>query len=184
MATKPDQSRRERLFRPLTVEQQHAIDLLILGHTDAEVAEAVGVARTTISEWRVRHPLFGATLEQRRAEIWRAPQEKLRSLASTAVDTLAGAVQAGDLKASIELLKCIGMYGGLVNAIGEQDPHKRLAHEVDRQLSATGMSPHDQDIHELLTKLENPAYAAMRAAIQAELEREYLLPDDRAAGSR
>jgi hypothetical protein len=183
MATKPDQSRPERLFRPLTVEQQHAIDLLILGHTDAEVAEAVGVARTTISEWRMRHPLFGATLEQRRAEIWRAPQEKLRSLASTAVETLAAAVEQRDLKACIELLKCIGMYGGVVNVIGEQDPHKRLAREVDRQLSATGMPPRDQGIDDLLIKLENPAYAAMRAAIQGELEREYLLTDDPGAGA-
>jgi hypothetical protein len=82
-------------------------------------------------------------------------------------------VESRDLKASIALL----------NGIFEQDLHRLLAQEVDYQLSATGMSPHDRDIHELLTRLENPAYAAMRAKIQAELEREYLLPEDQVAGA-
>ena len=73
-------------FRPLTVAQENAIDALILGRTDGDVAALVGVDRGTVWAWRHSHPLFAATLEQRRADLWRAPQEKLRSLAMRAAD--------------------------------------------------------------------------------------------------
>ena len=44
-----------------------------------------------------------------------------------AVANLAAAVEGGDLKASIEILKAVGMYGdGTMNAIHEQDPDVRL----------------------------------------------------------
>ena len=33
----------------LSVEQQNAIDLLTLGHTDLKVARTVGVSRTTVT---------------------------------------------------------------------------------------------------------------------------------------
>src|SRR5882724_4191154 len=49
-------------FKPLSIEQQNAIGLLILGKSDKEVAEAVGVNRTTIWEWRTAHPIFMAPL--------------------------------------------------------------------------------------------------------------------------
>ena len=118
-----DKTPQKPTFKPLSIEQENAIDLLIAGHTDQQVADAVGKDRTTIWGWRHEHPLFMATLARRRAEVWRVPQEKLRGLLSKAVVNLAAAVEAGDLKASIEVLKAVGMYGdGTMNAIGEQDP--------------------------------------------------------------
>jgi len=43
---------RERSEAPkLTPEQLNAIDLLIFGKTDKEVAETIGVGRNTISKW-------------------------------------------------------------------------------------------------------------------------------------
>jgi hypothetical protein len=65
-----------------------------------------------------------ATLERRRDEVWRQPQERLRSLMSKAVENVAGLVESGDYDASIELLKITGMYRGLANHISEQDPEK------------------------------------------------------------
>jgi hypothetical protein len=110
-------------FKPLTIEQENAIDQLILGQNDREVAEIEGVNRMTVWQWRHEHAVFMAELERRRADVWRAPQEKLRSLMGKAVSNLAAGVEGGDLKASIELLKAVGMYGdGTMNAIGEQDP--------------------------------------------------------------
>src|SRR5688500_20100455 len=106
-------------FKPLTIEQENAVDSLITGATDAETAARVGVTRTTISEWR-HNPLFVATLEQRRAELWRAPQEKLRSLAMKDVEKLAVAIESGDLKASVDILQFIGIYYA-VEQIGDTD---------------------------------------------------------------
>ena len=54
----------------LTPEQLNAIDLLILGKTDREVAEAVGVRRETVTKWH-KNPFFIAELNVKREELWR-----------------------------------------------------------------------------------------------------------------
>jgi hypothetical protein len=124
----PSKSQQKPTWKPLSIAQENAIDLLILGKSDREVADTVGVNRTTIWEWRTAHPLVMATLERRRAEVWRQPQERLRSLLAKAVENLAAAVEGGDLKASIEVLKAVGMYGnGTMHAIHEQDPEPLIA---------------------------------------------------------
>ena len=152
-------------FRPLTVVQENAIDALVLGHTDGEVAAAVGVDRGTVWGWRHEHPLFRATLERRRAELWRAPHEKLRALALKAVENLATAVETGDLKASVELLKCIGLYG-VVAPTGETDPHALLRQQVEARLEEecpTGV------MHEFLIDQARPGWHQRKQAIEAEL---------------
>src|SRR6267378_671420 len=69
----------------LTVEQRNAIDLLILGQTDHAVAATVGVARETVSRWRL-NPYFVATLNQQRQALWSTAHERLRSLVHRAID--------------------------------------------------------------------------------------------------
>ncbi len=39
--------------RELTIEQQRAIDELVLGKSDQEVAESIGVHRVTVTKWRL-----------------------------------------------------------------------------------------------------------------------------------
>src|SRR5882724_1139568 len=90
--------------KPLSIEQRNAIDLLILGKTDQETADTVGVTRETVWSWRHEHPIFMSTLERRRAEVWGTTGERLRSLMAKAVDNLAEAVESGDVRVSIELL--------------------------------------------------------------------------------
>jgi hypothetical protein len=167
----PDNSQQKPTFKPLSIEQQNAIDLLILGKSDQETADAVGVDRSTIWSWKKENPLFIATLERRRAEVWRQPQERLRSLMSKAVENVAGLVEAGDYDASIELLKITGMYRGLANHIGEQDPEKVFDAIVERRLAAEKIPGHMDD---LLIKLDdNPRKAQRKSEIEAELWRKY-----------
>ena len=64
----------------LSIEQHNAIDLLIYGKPDREVAEMVGVSRETVTRWRNENPYFIAGLNQKREELWRAAHDKLRSL--------------------------------------------------------------------------------------------------------
>lgn len=89
MATKPDNPRLE-----LRIIQLNAIDLLALGMTDAEVAEAVGVSRQTVNGWRNHHPGFIAALNVRRREVWGTACDRLRALLPKAVDALEAAVTA------------------------------------------------------------------------------------------
>lgn len=114
-----------------------------------------------------------ATLARRRAEVWRAPQEKLRGLLSKAVENLAAAVESGDSKASIEVLKAVGMYGdGTMNAIGETDPERLLQTQAQAQLAHEGIP---RDAHEMLGRLlETTAYRVRLEEITAHLRRVYL----------
>jgi hypothetical protein len=152
-------------FKPLTIEQENAIDLLILGRSDREVAATVGVDRTTVWSWRAHHPLFGAELNRRRLDLFRAAQHRLLALVAKAIDNVEAAVAAGDVKASVELLKAVGVYGAPV-PVGETDPEVILESWVDEAMAREGLEPDASPLAELLQKPPNPAYVARRVELR------------------
>jgi hypothetical protein len=158
-------------WKPLSPAQEQAIELLLLGHTDSDVAAALDRDRATIAQWRTAHPLFQATLARRRAEMWEAPQQKLLALALKAAENLGQAIEAGDVPASLALLKCLGLWG-VAPAPGEQDPHALLRAQAKAQVAREGV--HENPQLEMLTQLANPRWAERLAAAQEALEREYL----------
>jgi len=84
----------------LTPEQLNAIDLLILGKTDREVAEAVGVRRETVTKWH-KNPFFSAELSIRREVLWVDAKLRLKSLAHEAVNVLTRGLSSQDEKVAI-----------------------------------------------------------------------------------
>jgi hypothetical protein len=171
--TKPHKTSQSPAYKPLSPEQENAIDLLILGKPDREVAELAGVTRETVWHWRHEHSVFMATLERRRAEVWRQPQERLRSLLSKAVENLAAAVEEGDRKASIEVLKAVGLYGdGTMNAIHEQDPEKLIRRQAEAQVDREGVPKNA--LLAMAESLDTAAYRTRLAEVEAELRRVYL----------
>ena len=60
----PSKTQQKPTFRPLSIEQKNAIDQLITGATDAEVAAAVGVDRSTVVVARLDRRTVTATGEQ------------------------------------------------------------------------------------------------------------------------
>jgi hypothetical protein len=100
-ATKSDKTRQ------LSIEQENAIEYLLQGKSDATAAEAVGVARQTVWEWRNRNPLFIAELNRRRFELWDEAQERMKSLANRALDVLELQLSSGDPKAALAAAKYI-----------------------------------------------------------------------------
>ncbi|HQB08175.1 MAG TPA: hypothetical protein PK712_09965, partial [Rectinema sp.] len=99
----------------LTPEQLNAIDLLILGKTDREVSEIVGVRRETITKWH-KNPFFTAELNVKREELWRDSKLRLKSLAHEAVNILTNGLHSSDEKiaitAAVHILKTVGLYDG------------------------------------------------------------------------
>ncbi len=104
--TKPDTIRHE-----LSLAQLNALDLLIVGKTDREVADAVGVTRQTVHGWRQAHPWFQAELNQRRQELWGVAVDQLRALLPRAVAVLAQELERGDTRAkvAVEILRLAGL---------------------------------------------------------------------------
>src|SRR5438067_5299377 len=94
----------------LSVEQQNAIDLLITGQSDTEVATVVGVTRQTICVWRNHHPGFQATLHARRQAVWGAAVDRLRELLPRAGERLEAELDGPDgWKIALRLIEATGL---------------------------------------------------------------------------
>lgn len=132
----------------LTEQQITAVDLLATGSNLTAVAEKLGVARQTVSEWRNHHAGFIAQLNLRRQEIWCQHSDKLRALIAPALDALESELLGENrLQAALAILKLAGSQ----QPTGSTDPH-----EVARLLSLE-KSERDSDMlsRELLTMTWN-----------------------------
>jgi len=99
----PDKSRH------LSEQQLKAIDLLLLGKTDAEVAKEVGVTRQTVNEWKNKNDLFIVELNRRREALRDAVRERLLNIAYKAVDTVEKEIENGNWKLAMDLLKALDL---------------------------------------------------------------------------
>jgi len=170
--TKSDKFR-QTTFRPLSVEQLTAIDVLVMGKPDAEAAEAAGVTRPTVTDWRNHHPVFIATLNARRSALWADAHERLRALVGQAIANLETAVQEGKIPVSIEVLKIVGLYGAVGAPSGPTDPEVIIRDTAEAQATREGLSTHH--LKDLLSKLDqNPARVQRIEELRAELRATYL----------
>ena len=97
--------------RELSTGQLNAVDVLVVGGTDADAAQAAGVSRPTVWTWRNRNPHFRAELNRRRQEVWGASVERVRALIPTALDAIERELMGGSdaYKAALKLLDLAGM---------------------------------------------------------------------------
>ena len=99
----------------LNIEQENAIDLLIQGKSDREVAESVNVSRQTVTQWRNHDAPFVAALNARRHEVWGTQTERLRTLVEQAVGVLESDLNSEDMRlrqtAAVHILKVVGLCG-------------------------------------------------------------------------
>ena len=103
--TKSNESSQGTSGPRLSMEQLNAIDILVQGRTDQETAETVGVARETVTRWRNDNPHFTAELNRQRRLIWGDSHDRLRALASKAVDTLETSLDEGDSRVALEVIQ-------------------------------------------------------------------------------
>ena len=113
--------------RQLSIEQENAIDLLLQGKSDKEVAEVVGVSRQTVTEWRNRNPLFAAELNRKRQEVWGGQTERLRQLIARAVSVLEEDMQQTQDRrlrqaAAVHVLRAAGLSGTNLAPSGATTP--------------------------------------------------------------
>jgi hypothetical protein len=166
---KPDKTLHR--YKPLTPEMENAIDLLVTGKSDREVGAAVGVSRQTIAQWR-QHPVFIAELNRRRQTLWADAHARLRALIGGAVDVLEDAVREGDLRAAIEVLKAVKLYGEVGPPTGATEPDVIVRQQAAAQLECEG-TPKNA-LAAMVENLETAAYRARLAEVEAEIRRQYL----------
>ena len=139
---------------PLSPEQLNAIDLLIQGKSDQEVADIVGKDRTTVCRWKTRVPFFMATLEAKRQELFGVALQRLRNLLSRAIDNIQGSIEDGDVKSSFELIKATGLWAAAPPS-GETNV-RILSEQICLEVLAREHIPEKEDF--LLNIGKNPRY--------------------------
>jgi hypothetical protein len=155
-----------------TLPQLNAIDLLAAGKTDTETATALELHRTTVTKWRLYDPVFQAALNRRRAEVWGAAADRLRSLIPKALDVLADALGTKmnymDVKAAVAILRLAPPAGDALT-IGPTDADEIVSGIVRHRRSATpgvldgllddgkGLPPMDQHVQDVWRELEAKA---------------------------
>jgi transposase-like protein len=93
----------------LAGEQQAALDYLRLGKSVSETARAAGIGRSTIYHWLKNDPAFQAAFNQWQDEIEQSSRARLTMLTDKAVDALVRALDDGDARAAMQLVKGIGL---------------------------------------------------------------------------
>jgi hypothetical protein len=97
----------------LSVKQENAIDLLVQGKNDREVAAAIGANRVTVTRWRTQNACFAAELARRRDGVWGCALERLRALSTPALDALEEELArvSGPARAriAVDVLKLVGL---------------------------------------------------------------------------
>ena len=103
----------------LSEQQRTACDLIVAGRNLQDVAEAVGVARPTVSRWLNHEPAFIAAVNARRQELWESTVDELRGLIPQALQVLKAELDGETpLKAAIEIMRAAGFYGSVGRPAG------------------------------------------------------------------
>jgi hypothetical protein len=114
----------------LTEQQVAAVELLLQGLTEVEVAARLHVNRTSIYRWRTRSPLFRAFLDQQRRAVYDQSAERIRGAMLPAIELLEQQVRDAAtspdraIRAAGMLLK-LAAARGLATPPAPEPPHPR-----------------------------------------------------------
>ncbi len=128
--------------RDLSASQLKALGALLSGEAITRAAEAAGVDRSTVHRWLREDWSFQAALNRGRRELRDAVLSCLLRSAEQAAGVVARAVDEGDLKVALAVLKGLGLLSGGIVEIETDDPgalrdHAELAareEEREREL--------------------------------------------------
>ena len=91
----------------LSLKQHYAIELLLIGKNDAEVAALIGVDSAIVGQWQSQ-AAFIVAINALRAAAWSDSVTRLKSLMSRALDVVEEAVVRGDETVAISFLQALG----------------------------------------------------------------------------
>ncbi|HUB24477.1 MAG TPA: hypothetical protein VL992_03530 [Tepidisphaeraceae bacterium] len=93
----------------LPTEQREAMEALLKGCSISAAAQASGVTRQTVHNWLKKNPAFQAVYNQWQAEVKESCRNRLLMLSDKAASTLERALEEGDARSALQLLKAIGL---------------------------------------------------------------------------
>src|SRR5688572_22298546 len=85
----------------LSERQWKAVDLLLRGLSDQEVANQLGVDRGTVLRWRSKSVAFGRELDRQRRRLWEQSAAEIQSMVGPALSILRKQLASGDERTAI-----------------------------------------------------------------------------------
>ncbi|HEY59700.1 MAG TPA: helix-turn-helix domain-containing protein [Anaerolineae bacterium] len=99
----------------LSDKQEMALELVITGMTDREIAKRVGVSRQWVNTWRNQDAEFMYALQLRRQILREKHMDSVSQLIKISIDVMRAALKEGDpqtkLKTAMYVLKISGLKG-------------------------------------------------------------------------
>jgi len=129
----------------LSARQLNAVEMLAMGQKITDVATSLQIHRHQIWEWQ-KNPYFIAAVNHERAELWGSAKQRLRGLLNKSVNALEQAVDEGDVKASIEVIKILGLYGQVGMAREPQTSDEVMIQEAKSYVKELLAEPSDDPV--------------------------------------
>ena len=109
----------------LSNKQAAAIELMLSGMKDGEVAERVGVNRKTINRWRTYHEDFRAALITQRKIQYEQHQDEINGLISEAIGVMREAMRNENALVRLLAAQAVLHTSGLQTAMKAEKPASR-----------------------------------------------------------
>ena len=91
----------------LSLKQHYAMELLLVGKSDAEVAALIGVNSEIVGQWQSQDSEFVVAINALRAAAWEGSVSRLKMLMSRALDVVEEAITR-DETVAISFLQALG----------------------------------------------------------------------------
>jgi len=118
--------------KALTQKQEKALELVVRGCSDVEVARRVGVSRQVINSWRNHDTGFQYELEVRRQAEWEKYQDKMNELVEKSLEVVGEALGEGDEKTRLQTAMFVLRMSGLQASMGRAKRGSRA--EMEKEL--------------------------------------------------
>ena len=99
----------------LSMKQEQAISLMIMGKNDTEIGKELGISRESVWRWRNENPDFMEAARKRREMAAARHAEELNDLLTEALMVIKESMRNGDtqtkIRIALQLLKMSGLQG-------------------------------------------------------------------------
>ena len=116
------QNATESASADLPPQQSRALAALLGGATITAVADSAGVDRTTVHRWLRADPDFQAAYNAVKRDLRREVEASIERAVQRAIETVCAAIEQGDVRAALAILKGAGVLGSYSSEIGPEDP--------------------------------------------------------------
>ena len=108
----------------MTTSQLKVIECLLVGRSITGAADEAGVSRSTIYRWFRDDSEFMAAYNMERRLQYETTSRRLVALSEGAVTCIEQAIQSGDIRTALSLLRGIGSLNGSVPSFGDESARR------------------------------------------------------------